>query len=131
MTTIEETIYTVHPDEHEKQPRNYHASENPIMDIDRVSYAGQDPNKRLYKEGYEMYFNQMPVLIETNQFLDEDIQHTKEVMKKLDNKLQREEWIHVDHAPGKGEFTRHIIAIETPKMVQGELKEGAELIVAM
>lgn len=104
---------------------NYVASENPVEDIEKISYPGQPENRKRYQAGYEHYFNSLPVLSE-DETLKEKLFITKEVMKHLSEKLQQNEW----EMPEANHFIRTIISLEEPLPIKDGYKEGAELVVA-
>lgn len=126
--------------------QNYKASSTPRADIQSLSYPGQDPNLRLYKYGYEDYFESLPILRDDDEFLTSNIEHSKRVMQVLAMRLQREPWLKTENMPAKGEFVRTILALETPKVEnvvfgnedspehiyvqEMEVKEGAEIVLA-
>lgn len=106
------------------------ASANPQLDIQKISYEGQPDNRKQYKEGYEGYLNQMPELSDDDEFLDEKVRTSQNVMIKLGNELRCQSWIE-ETMPDKGEFNRTILALESPVITKrGKLKEGKELVLA-
>jgi hypothetical protein len=104
-------------------------STDPIGDIERVSYPGQHPKKKMYRAGYEEYFAMMPVLNDDDKFLDLRIRITKSLVQHLSTKIQSESWVK-DADLKANEFERTIIGMEEPELVDGKLKEGTELVVA-
>lgn len=103
------------------------ASSHPLEDIARVSYEGQDPMKKMYRSGYEDYFNAMPVLSVGDLFLKEKASFSKHVMNALGKRLANAEWLRTT-VPAAGEFFRTIIAMEEPKEISGKIEEGAEFV---
>lgn len=111
------------------------ASNTPISDIAIVTYDGQDPKKRQYRFGWELFFNQLPILSDYDPFLDVKINTSQNIMKKLAERLVETVWIKNAAAPAN-EFERTIIAIEPPEVTPDStgkkmmVKEGKEIIVA-
>jgi len=99
------------------------ASINPIADLVKVTYPGQDPVRRQYREGYEHYMNIMPVLEDNDPDLPHKIDYARNIVQSLASSLKQHIWITANQPR---EFDRTIIAIE-PRTID---KEGAELVVA-
>lgn len=115
------------------------ASANPLDDINAVAYTGQDPQRRLYKSGYEDYFELLPVLADGDKFLDLKYAQTDAIMSNLAMRLRDDQWT-ATLKPLDGGFNRTILAIEEPRIEikQGGYgyeyaqiaKEGAEIVLA-
>lgn len=106
------------------------ASKNPLDDILTVAYAGQSPDKRMYKEGYENFFEMMPVLTDNDQNLGLKITTSKLAMQALAKGLETDPWINTLQ-PLPKHFNRTILAMEPPTVKQdGTLKEGSEIVLA-
>ena len=106
------------------------ASKTPEKDVELVSYVGQDPRKKMYKSGYEIYFEEMPVLVEDDPLFEQKAYLSKVVMQQLGKRLvQKADWLKTN-VPGVGEFFRNIVAMEPPVLLDDEVKEGAEFVVA-
>jgi len=111
------------------------ASDNPIEDIQRVSYPGQPAHMHMYKPGYERYLEMMPVVVDTtNGTIALDM--AAGAFDMLADELEDKPWIH-ENMPKDGAFDRTIIGIEAPTMGCNGLpngqyvqKEGKELVVA-
>ena len=99
------------------------ASINPVADLVKVTYPGQDPARRQYREGYEHYMNIMPVLEDNDPDLPHKIDYARNIVQSLASSLKQHIWINANKPK---EFDRTIIAIE-PRTIE---KEGAELVVA-
>jgi hypothetical protein len=129
------------------------ASKEPLRHLELLKYPGQPANKRLYKPGYEAFFNAIPVLEpgETGPIADAKFNETKNVVMQLAAVLEGEEWVSKELVPD-GEFHRHIVGMEAPETgslfgdfprsspnpddeleIEGSVyvkKEGKELLVA-
>lgn len=103
--------------------QNFTASSNPIATIDKIAYEGQPPYLRMYRPGFELLFNQLPVLKADDQYLDAKIRITQDVMKSISESLGLAGWPFMNNSPQK--FKRTIIGIEDT-----ETGEGAEVVVA-
>lgn len=90
------------------------ASENHETDLEKITYKGQDKMRRMYRRGYESFMNAMPVLDTTDEFLDQKVEMTKNVMKRLASYLRADAWVK-DDEPGENGFNRTILALEAPK----------------
>lgn len=97
---------------------------NPLEAIEKVSYAGQNPMMRQYREGYEFFLGNLPVMTDADPDLEDDMQRSNHVMSSLADKLISDEWPAEVNTPD-GKFHRTIIAIE-----ESENGEGKELVVA-
>lgn len=111
--------------------KNYlRASRNPVNDIDMVSYEGQLPGLRMYKSGYEKFFEALPELQDDDPFLDVKLTSTKTVMHLLATNLQIDPWL-PKLQPLTGGFNRTILALESPIVqIDGTIKEGKEIVIA-
>lgn len=117
----------------------FKASANPLDDINAVAYTGQDPQRRMYKSGYEDFFELLPVLRDGDQFLDLKFAQTDAIMSNLAMRLRDDQWTPA-LKPLDGGFNRTILAIEEPSIVVRDmidafsyaaaLKEGAEIVLA-
>ncbi len=110
-------------------PAFFRASTDPLYDIARITYEGQDPNNRLYHSGYEDFFEQIPVMSPWDDFLDEKIALAKSVMKHLGKILSTAPWV-AKTDPGPLGFKRNILALEEPLQTKYGPKEGSEIIIA-
>lgn len=108
---------------------NLTASKNPIEDIAKITYEGQDPKRRMYQDGYESYFEQMPILDVEDPLFDVKLDLSKMVMQQLGKKLAHESWVQQTVPPDK-EFYRTIVAMEPPRGTFDGWTEGAEFVVA-
>lgn len=106
---------------------NLKPSQNPIQDIEKISYPGQDPKRKMYLAGYESYFTMLPKLRDEDQFLELRVRMTKAVMQTLGDDLNQSMSI---KDPGTGNFERTIVALEEPENLGDTFKEGTELVVA-
>ena len=109
------------------------SSSTPEEDIMMVAYEGQDYTRRMYKGGYENFFDEMPVLRSDDPLLDEKVQMSHHIMQRLAGKLRIAPWVR-EMQPGENGFNRTILALEKPVPVKlnGEdiYKEGAEFVMA-
>lgn len=112
------------------------ASKTPVQDIDRIAYSGQDPKRRMYRAGYENYFNEMPFLDPSDVWLKTKVELSRNIFKELALKLQTAEWVK-ENPLGEYGFDRTILALEKPEIgctgtPHGEYvkHEGAEFVVA-
>lgn len=104
--------------------QNLQASKTPLEAIEAVSYPGQEAHMKMYRSGYEKYFNEMPVLV--SPFLEDRVKYAGFIAGNLGKVLRLAPWVSQDNFPGRFGFNRTILAIEDK--VNG--KEGAEFIVA-
>jgi hypothetical protein len=105
-------------------------AKNPVAVIDSYSYVGQNPFLRMYKNGYEIYMKNMPILNQDDPYLDWKVAQSTAIMEDLAKDLQQSPWIE-DMKPLPGEFNRTIIAVEEPTISpDGSLNQGAEFVVA-
>lgn len=106
------------------------ASTNPLDDINSVSYEGQPIENRMYKSGYENFFETMPKLDDNDETLLLKIEQSKTAMYSLANALKFDKWTR-SLQPLQGGFNRTILALEAPEIRQdGTIKEGQEIILA-
>lgn len=125
----------------------YRNSDNPVADIQKVSYAGQPENMRRYQPGFERFMEAMPILRSGDPFVGTKTYYAGSVMKQLAAALREEITLFPIAEPNT--FQRTIIGLEPPSVVlpedmteadaivaqwsgnpPGKLKEGAEIIVA-
>ncbi len=119
---------------HQPNDLFYQASDSPIKDIETVTYKGQDPNRRMYHFGYEKYMDLLPILNPDDELIATKVGMSVKLMQSLATRLKGEKWA-LSNELGQNEFSRTIIAIESPIMncMDGGRyaeKEGIELIVA-
>lgn len=104
------------------------ASKNPLEDIEKVSYEGQDPNMKRYAFGYEEFMDNMPIL-ENGDSLNLNMIRTESVMAFLSEKIKKDkELMLLDVKDNK--FKRTIVALEPPELVSNEYRAKSEIIVA-
>lgn len=117
----------------------YVASKHPISDLERVAYPGQPMVNRMYKTGYEEFFNMLPIIEPNDPLLDQKKEESKSVMQHLGEELKAAPWVHANVPPaGEYGFNRTILGMEAPQTVMvGQpgaagvaLKEGAEILLA-
>lgn len=116
---------------HETEPDNtFIASTTPIEDLARLSYAGQNPNRQLYRHGYERFFNAMPRISDHDLFFDEKRQAIIELMHDLKAQIIKDGWWkEIPQTPGDF-VSRVIVAMERPFLgPDRQLQGGAELLV--
>lgn len=119
------------PSKHNLLPLTFHvASKHPVDDLNKVKYPGQKPEMMMYQSGYEEYFNRMPVLNDADPLLKGELALQRDIMARVSEDLAQEPFLQYGHVPATGEFNRTIIAMEKPQMIDGKLKEGAELLIA-
>lgn len=106
------------------------ASTTPKDDIEKIAYSGQDPLRKMYRSGYELYMDIMPVLRDNDPQLDEKIKLSKDVMHGLAEELHDSSWVR-EMEPEKNGFNRTILAIAPPKVTAGgSFEEGPEFVLA-
>lgn len=106
------------------------ASTTPKEDIAKISYVGQDPKMKMYRSGYENYFNEMPVITNEDPLLSSKAMYSKGIMQALGEKLKTINWLTINQ-PSVRQFWRTIVAMESPVAdTEGQWKEGAEFVVA-
>ena len=107
------------------------ASKTPIEDIAKITYPGQDPDRRRYRKGYENYFEKFPVLDPNDPLLNRNVDETKRIMQHLAGQISKESWL-VNEQPKENGFIRTILGLESPKLkmvtnpVLGDIPEGYE-----
>lgn len=106
--------------------KKFKVSCSPEAALERISYEGQDPKKRMYVHGYEPFFNLLPVMEEGPE-LEKDMLNTQEVLFELSAHLKLDDRFDL---PADNEFMRTIIALEEPTIVEGKDVPGAQLLVA-
>jgi len=90
----------------------------------------QDPAMRLYRRGYEGYFNRIPVLDPDDPLLDINVSLTVGVMDALRERIASDGWA-VGRKLGPENFARTILGLESPRLNEtGQLVEGTEVLVA-
>lgn len=106
------------------------SSNNPLDDIERVSYAGQPIERKMYKQGYESFFENLPVLRDGDPLLSQKVSISKIIMQFMGKALQNDPWTK-SLQPLEGGFNRTILGIESPTVKEdGTLKEGSEVVLA-
>lgn len=117
------------------------ATDNHLEDLNKISYKGQDPMRRMYRHGYEAFMNAMPVLDPRDEFLAQKVKMTDDIMKTLASYLRVANWVKEDEPAPKG-FNRTILALEEPKpkvsffpiepkdMEKLQMEEGTEIVMA-
>jgi len=106
------------------------ASNNPLDDINAIAYEGQNPEMRMYKQGYEDFFEMMPILVDEDPQLRLKLKGSKLIMKGMAEAIRNDEWT-ASLAPFPGRFNRNILALEPPAIkADGRYKEGAEIVLA-
>ncbi len=106
------------------------ASNNPLDDINSIAYEGQPLAMRMHKQGFEDYFESMPVLQDDDPAIYEKTKLTTGMMKMLSARLQVDPWTE-SLEPLPGGFNRTILGMETPVIKSdGSLKEGTEIVLA-
>lgn len=106
------------------------ASNNPVDDIELIAYPGQPIERKMYHEGYEHFFENLPVLNDADPLLTEKIGVSKTIMQFLSKALQQDAWT-TSLQPLPSGFNRTILGMEAPIVGQdGHVKEGAEIVLA-
>jgi hypothetical protein len=106
------------------------ASNDPFNDIEKIAYPGQPEEYRMYKQGYEDFFNLLPVMYDNDRLLPLKLQHAGLTMQALAKTLSVDPWLK-SMQPLPGGFNRTILGLEAPQVLpDGDLKEGQEVIVA-
>lgn len=89
-------------------------SKQPLSDIAKVSYEGQPEHMKMYREGYEHFMQEIPILQDDDILLKQKLNYANAVLGQLTTELKQEPWIYTG-LPSAGEFNRTIIAIEEPE----------------
>lgn len=116
------------------------ASSTPVQDIESIAYTGQPNHMKMYKTGYEEYMNSLPILNIEDNFFQDKVEMSTNVMKQLASNLREASWIN-DNYPENHGFDRTLLAIESPSPYitqdylepdnrKAMLKDNAELILA-
>src|SRR5688572_14586772 len=106
------------------------SSKTPLEDLDRIS-PHQPPSRKMYRKGYEDFFEQMPIMFKLERFLQQKIKMSRELMQSLAREIIKDGWTS-EIEVSENEFKRTIVGMEPPKVinvetpsVEGEiLKEG-------
>jgi hypothetical protein len=104
------------------------ASKDAERHLQLIAPAGQTPERRGYRAGYEHYLNKMPILHHTDELLDAKVLFTKQIVQALARELRGASWVQ-QHTPDAYGFTRTVIAMEPP-IVGASITEGTELVIA-
>lgn len=105
-------------------------SKEPERDIERVSYPGQDPMRRMFKPGYNGYMRLMPVLDKEDPLLNDKVKIAHDMIQGMAGIVKQSKWVREMEPEEKG-FNRTILSIAPPKITSGgKLVEGEEIIVA-
>jgi hypothetical protein len=104
-------------------------SRTPMADLQELSFEGQHPNRRGYKEGYERYLEAIPRLIDNDPSLANKLATARKVFNLLFDDLKQAEWF--DAIPLEdGDFTRVFLAMEPRELNEsGEPIPTTELLV--
>lgn len=106
------------------------ASRNPIDDINVIAYEGQPIENRMYKSGYEKYFEMLPVLEDDDPNLGLKLDQADMIMQSLADTLRADPWTK-SLKPLDGGFNRTIIGMESPRVYPHNIiKEGKEVVLA-
>lgn len=113
------------------------ASKEAEQDLLLISPSHIDPNRTTYREGYESFFESMPVMNQHDRFLEQKAGLSKAIMQSLAERIVQDGWL-AEKAQSHGNFSRTIVGMEAPAVrdietpsVEGKLiKEGAEFVVA-
>lgn len=101
------------------------ASSEPRAVIESLARRADQPaSMRQYREGFEEYFNMLPVLRSFDPLLDLKAELAGDVMKALASAVEKD--ASLLKAPADGQFKRVILGVETPS----EGHEGSEVLVA-
>lgn len=107
------------------------ASDQPLLDIDKIKYPGQPMSLRMYAGGYEEHFNRMPVLTDNDPCLMKHIAESQDIMRNVALHVSHDDYLMTANVPEPGTFNRTILGLEAPRVLpSGELKEGKEIILA-
>jgi hypothetical protein len=106
------------------------SSTQPLVDLDRVAYPGQDPMRRMYRSGYEQFFNSLPVMDAADPLLPIMQNQSESIMMQLAEKLLADGWATNEQIPEPNGFNRTILAMQSPVMHEDGLHEGAEIVLA-
>lgn len=112
----------------EDRQRTLIASRYPQNDISLISDPKQDPNRRVYRSGYELFFEQMPK-INPEDAIELLTEKSRQTMVNIANQIVEDGWLR-ERKQAPGEFARTIVGIESPQLTEYGYKEGAEILVA-
>lgn len=104
------------------------ASSNPLGAIFAVANPDQPKHMHKYKQGYEKFFNELPILDPEDPLVTHKAKYSGDVLHQLALELSGDAWITEPVAPG--EFERTILAIADKYIAYNKLHDGAEVIVA-
>lgn len=102
-------------------------SKDPVNDVLRVSYPGQDPEHRRYITGYENFMADLPYLDPKDENLLAKVHLSRELMQNLGKELQNEMWVG-EALPAPGKFKRRILALEPPEVIAVDGDRGEQVI---
>lgn len=93
---------------------NLKASHNPLAAINKLAWEGQPDHLKMYRSGYEQYFNELVNLNLLEPYpRSKAMERNTKVLKDLGELLQSAQWIKEDE-PGEKHFDRTILAITEP-----------------
>lgn len=104
-------------------------SDDPHRDIQRAAYPGQDPDRMMYRTGYEPFMSMMPILTDSDPMLSAKVDMTRIMYRELASKLSYDGW-YSDINPAPETFKRTIIGVERPTHNVFDTIEGREIVVA-
>ncbi len=92
------------------------ASKNPVRDIERVSYAGQSPDLKIYEPGFEPYFETIPKKLSSKKRIHSALNALNFMSLDLSGSANA---VHIIRRNVEaGGFKRSILALEKPKKVE-------------
>jgi len=106
-------------------PTYLKASDTAIIDLHELAIQNDNPKISHYRQGYEKFFNNTPLINSPAQQLD-DLDRVNYVMGGLSWQLAQERWVG-HNTPIKNQFLRTVLAMEKPACNSMTLRSGYEL----
>jgi hypothetical protein len=88
-------------------------SKNPQKVIQELAYKGQPENRKMYRSGYEQYYQALVDVDESDMLFQQEVQTNIAIMKALGARLANEDWY--DKYTKPKEFARTILGIGEPQ----------------
>ena len=108
-------------------------SQDPEGDLERLAMPHQKDNllKRMFRPGYQHFLERMPVIDPKQPDQEAQVAATLAVLEEIRLKVVSElDQMDIPPIP-PGEMGRIILAVEEPKIINGELVPGAEVVLAL
>ena len=108
-------------------------SADPAGDLERLAMPHQKDNllKRMYRPGFQHFLKEMPVIDPKQPDQSAQVAATLEVLERIRLKVVAElDQLEIPPIP-PGEMGRIILAVEEPRVIDGEIIPGAEVVLAL